>query len=241
MKISFIIFCYNEQDTIREVFNDCLNVANVMCEEYEIILVNDGSTDSTGKICDDLSRENSNTKTISHPLNLGIGMALRSGYNAATKEFICAIPGDAQFDVHELLVTKPFQTNVYYSFYRPQTNYTLYRKILNWANRLFNQHMLAVYLRDVNWIKVYRKEHLELTNPQLNSSLIESEICAKLYKSNIVPIEIPSNYLPRKGGQSKGGSWKTLRKAIAETTKLWWVVFNFKHSKPKLAQKQSAY
>jgi len=154
-------------------------------------------------------------------------MALKSGYLSASQEYVCAIPGDGQFDISELMRVNSFYNNVYYSFYRPFTNYSWYRKFLTWVNRIFNQYVLAVYLRDVNWIKVYRKDQLVMVKPQLKSSLIESEICAKLYKCGIMPIEIPSNYLQRSFGKAKGGNWSTLNKAIAETTKLWWVVSNF--------------
>lgn len=228
MNISIIIFCYNEEDNLLQVFLRTLEAMEVMSTDFEIIIVNDGSTDGTNARCLEIVSNYPQVKLITHPKNYGIGRALRSGYSAATKEFVCAIPGDGQFDVKELLQVKPFNKAVYYSFYRPQTNYSFYRQCLTRFNRLFNQHILAVYLRDVNWIKVYRREQIGLANVQLQSSLIESEICAKLYKLRILPIEIPSAYLLRSSGASKGGNWSTLRKAISETVKLWWVVQTFK-------------
>ncbi len=228
MNYSIIIFCFNEQGTLNGVFQDTLAFLNENLVQSEIIIVNDGSTDDTFLVCEQILKDYPGIKIINHERNLGIGMALRSGYKAAKNEFVCAIPGDGQFDIKELYQVKPFDQKVYYSFYRPQTNYSFYRSCLTWFNRLFNQHMLAIYLRDVNWIKVYRKEQLDLVSPVLRSSLIESEICAKLFKLNIHSIEIPSVYLERKSGISKGGSWNTLKKAIAETIRLWWVVFSFK-------------
>lgn len=191
---------------------------------YEIIVVDDGSTDKTSAICQNIATHNQNVKLICHKKNLGIGMALRCGYQNARFEYVCAVPGDGQFNISELTQVRPFDNSIYYSFYRLETNYSWYRSILTWFNRFFNQHMLAIYLRDVNWIKVYRKEQLELVDPQLKSSLIESEICAKLYKLKILPIEIPSQYHLRAYGDSKGGNWNTLSKAALETIKLWWLV-----------------
>ncbi len=213
------------------VFNQLFYLLPKISDDFEIIIVNDGSTDETARECEQLLYVHSFVKLITHSKNMGIGMALRSGYSAASKEYVCAVPGDGQFNVDELRQVKPFPLNIYYSFYRPQTHYSIYRMCLTWGNRLFNQHILAVYLRDVNWIKVYRREHIAMANPQLHSSLIESEICAKLYKSEIMPIEIPSDYLPRNSGKSKGGGIKTLRMALRETLKLWWVVFKYKSAK----------
>ncbi|MCW5906348.1 MAG: glycosyltransferase family 2 protein [Chitinophagales bacterium] len=228
MRFSIIIFAYNEVNSLSTVFYDVLNFLSGTSEDYEIILVNDGSSDGTDMLCSQLKDSNPNVTLITHPNNKGIGMALRSGYMAATKEYVCAIPGDGQFNIDELRAVQPFDANTYYSFYRPQTNYNRYRNTLTWINRLFNQHVLGIFLRDVNWIKVYRKEQIHFANPQLKSSLVESEICAKLYKAGVMPVEIPSQYLPRKSGVAKGGNWKTLRKAIAETLKLWWTATTFK-------------
>lgn len=228
MNISIIIFCYNEGENISPVISSALSLLTEIMEQFEIIIVDDGSTDDTIEICKIIAAQNSRINIVRHAINKGIGMALRSGYEFAKYEYVCAIPGDGQFDVKELIHVKPFSKNIFYSFYRYNAQYSLYRNCLTWVNRLFNQHILGVYLRDVNWIKVYRKEQIELVNPVLRSSLIESEICAKLYKMNVMPIEIPSVYHTRYFGKSKGGSWKTVRKAVAETYKLWRVVVSFK-------------
>lgn len=212
------------------VFREALNFVVCFCQEYEIIMVDDGSTDDTAGVMEKIKHKHPQVILIKHPKNLGIGWALRNGYQTATKDFVCAIPGDGQFDINELKQVRPFLNNIYFAFYRQTTNYSAYRSILTWMNRLFNQHVLSVYLRDVNWIKVYRKEQLLMVDPVLKSSLIESEICAKLYKAGVYPLEIPSHYLPRAEGTAKGGSWNTLRKVIREIIKLWWVVTRYKYT-----------
>jgi glycosyltransferase involved in cell wall biosynthesis len=230
LNISIIIFGYNEQGNILKVFQNVREFLELHSRDYEIIIIDDGSNDNTPVICDEIIKTHHSVKIINHSRNMGIGMALRSGYEIATKEYVCAIPADGQFNVFELDVVKPFKKNLYYSFYRPQTNYSIYRKCLTWGNRLFNQHILSVFLRDVNWIKVYRREQLDMVKPELKSSLIESEICAKLYRHGVLPIEIPSAYLERKFGVSRGGSWNTLRKAIVDLFFLFWVVVTYQPS-----------
>jgi glycosyltransferase involved in cell wall biosynthesis len=224
LNISIIIFCNNEQDNIENVIQSVKQVANSFADSYEIIVVDDGSTDATSE----RMKKISGIKSFVHPVNRGIGGALRTGYAAASKEFVCAIPGDAQFDVNELLQIKPFGKHAFYSFFRPSTNYSLYRRFLNFSNNIFNRFFLGLKIKDVNWIKVYRKEQLELVNIQLNSSLLESEICAKLISLECLPIELPSLYLPRTSGEPKGGNWKTLRLAISEMWLLYLIINRFK-------------
>jgi dolichol-phosphate mannosyltransferase len=224
LKISFIIFSYNEEKNIAGVIASVVSIAQTLSESYEIIVVDDGSTDGTVEVI----MEFNGVKKIIHQTNKGIGMALLSGYRESKMEYVCAIPGDGQFDAGELLIIKPFDNKTFYSFYRPQTNYSFYRKLLNSFNRIFNHIVLGISIRDVNWIKVYKKEQLDSIGIELSSSILESEICAKLIKSGCKVIELPSTYHNRKFGDSKGGSWKTLSKAIKEMFKLYISVKKFK-------------
>jgi glycosyltransferase involved in cell wall biosynthesis len=223
LNISIVIFCYNERESVELVILSSIELANKLCETYEIIVVDDGSNDGSHE----LLGQYKSIKYIRHPQNKGIGAALRTGYQAATKEYVCAVPGDGQFDISELLAIKPFKFDKFYSFYRPSTNYSAYRKALTKINKLFNKYILGINLKDVNWIKVYRKEHLDFVNPELYSSIVESEICCKLIKSGCLPIELPSVYHQRTSGEAKGGKWYTLIKAINEIVVLYIVTKRF--------------
>ena len=229
LPISLIVFCYNEAGNIGRVVDLCMRLLPELSSDYELIIVDDGSTDGTA---DELLTKVGNfdsVKVIRHEVNKGIGHALRSGYDAASKEFVCAIPGDNQFELDLLREVKPFDDATFYAFYRINTvGYNRYRKLLSWANRLFNQHVLGIFLRDVNWVKVYRRSQLHAIQPKLTSSLVESEICAKLYRRGVRPIEMPTTYLRREFGQPKGGGWKTLRLAIRDMSRLVWVVYGYR-------------
>jgi len=230
MNISIIIFCYNEEGAIASVISQCQKnlVTSKIFSDHEIIVVNDGSSDNTPAIIESFAGSGSQIRCIHHPQNLGIGMSLRSGYEAAKLEYVCAVPGDGQFDSGELNNIKPFDNKVFYSFFRTQNNYGPYRYLLTWFNKAYNILFLGLKLRDVNWIKVYRKEQVLFTNPQMKSSLIESEISAKLQKAGARAIELESVYHRRESGEEKGGSWKTLRKALSEMRILYIEVRRFK-------------
>jgi hypothetical protein len=95
-------------------------------------------------------------------------------------------------------------------------------------NKKINAVFLGLKLRDVNWVKIYKNEDLKNLNLQIRSSLIESEISAKLFFIGRKIIEIESKYLPRAYGQSKGASWAILKKAIFDTMLLIRVIGKFR-------------
>ncbi|HOK38246.1 MAG: glycosyltransferase family 2 protein [Bacteroidales bacterium] len=218
---SIIIFVYNEQDAIKSVIESSLRVLNKLNQEKsELIIVNDGSIDNTLKIIQNF--DDKRIRIINHTKNKGIGEALLSGYKAAQYENICAIPGDGQFNPEELIPFAEFDNNTFISFYRTQkTRYTVFRKILSLFNRILNRYFLNIKIRDVNWVKIYKKQFFDKITPVLTSSLVESEICAKMIRSGFKIIEVESTYHPRQGGVSKGASLKTIFLVLRETIKLY--------------------
>ena len=100
--ISFFFPAFNDAGTIRLLVEDGLRVLPTLTDDFEIIIVNDGSFDETGPIADELAAQYSQVRAIHHPLNLGYGAALRSGFGAASKDLIFYTDGDRQFDVGEL-------------------------------------------------------------------------------------------------------------------------------------------
>lgn len=227
MKWSLIIFCFNEEQTIQDVILDC---NEFLIERHqgngEIIFVNDGSTDRSLIIAESLLLKVPQLRIINHEKNMGIGATLNSGYNSALGEYICAIPGDGQFSIHELYQLTDFNDDFFVSFYRVKKNYNFYRTFLTNLNGIINALFNNIYLKDVNWVKVYKKSQLSAIKRVLNSSLVESEIVGKLLKNKITPIQYPSTYLPRKAGYPKGGSFKTLLLALKDAFSLINIVRN---------------
>ncbi|MCO5229663.1 MAG: glycosyltransferase [Chitinophagales bacterium] len=229
MKWSIIIFCYNEEFNIAKTIQDVINwLSTPNYFGSEIIIINDGSTDKTADVIQSFIGKFSNLSIINLEYNQGIGNALNKGYDLAVNQYVCAVPGDGQFDVNELSNVNEFGFNEFVTFYRLSKDYNLYRSFLTSFNQQFNKRILKLNVPDVNWIKVYRLEQLSKQHRQLNSSLVESEICAKLIKQGYRHFDYPSQYLRREFGQAKGGSWNTLKKAIMEVFHLYLTVSKYK-------------
>jgi len=224
VNISIIIFFFNEAGTLKNVFDRTLSMLQnaEMFHSYEIILVNDGSVDGSLEIAEEIAKEYPETVYfLTHKKNKGIGEALKSGYKHATLEYICAIPADNQFAVEQLLNIHSFSNEEFISFYRVSNQvYSPYRNLLSKLNKWFNQIILRMDMKDVNWIKVYRKDQLDGIKVELSTSIVESEICAKLFRMNCTPSELPSTYEARTSGESTAGSARNLVFVALETINL---------------------
>ena len=219
---SVIILCYNEEGNLKIVVSDLLKTLSQMqVTDFEIIIVNDGSTDKSSEVINGLSQEIPQIILKDHVTNLGIGQAIRTGLNVAQKENVMVMAGDGQFNLEDLVPHAEVEKDTIVSFYRVDKGpYTAFRHFISNFNRVLNRYILGANIKDVNWVKIYKKENLNSINLELKSSLIETEIVTKLLKNSIKLEEYQTVYLPRIYGEPKGASFKVVSMALMELIRL---------------------
>jgi len=227
---SIVVFCYNEVGTIKEIVELICSIFDTSKKGlYEVVIVDDGSTDGSVEKIDKVAELRRDVvKVVKHVKNKGIGETLHDGYLASKNENLTAIPADGQFNVRELVPYMNIDENTFVSFYRLENvQYTTFRNFLSFLNKGVNKILNGMALKDVNWVKIYKTKAVQSFDLKLRSSLIESEICAKLLRSGYTANEVLSYYHPRVSGVSKGASFKIIRQALRETAKLIWVMQRF--------------
>lgn len=219
---SIVILCYNEEGNLRVVVNDLLETLKKMrVDDFEILIVDDGSTDNSKEIIMELANITPQIKLLEHRINRGIGEAIRTGFFAATKQNVMAMAGDGQFNLKDLVPHANIKKDTMVSFYRIDKGpYTAFRHFISNFNRWLNEYVLGAKIRDVNWVKIYKKENLDSINLELKSSLVETEIVTKLLRNSINLEEYQTVYLPRLYGEPKGASFKVVSMALLELIKL---------------------
>ena len=189
MKLSIIIPCYNEEHTIQQVIRMVQNVLEK--SEYEIILVDDASTDNSKKIINKISQKEDKVRVIRHEVNFGKGAALRTGINVSTGDVIIIQDADLEYDPSEYgRLLNPIKTGkadvVYGSRFRGGEEVKVlyyWHKVgnifLTWLSNMFSN----LNLTDMeSGYKVFRKEVLDQITIEENRFGFEPEITAKLAK-----------------------------------------------------------
>src|SRR3989338_9283261 len=217
---------FNEEGNVEMLVKKAIDVLEKLKLEYEIILVNDGSTDGTKEKTEKLAKENPRIKAINHPKNLGYGEALKSGFYNAKYDTIVYTDGDGQFDFSE--VTKFLEKIEDYDLvlgYRIKRQDPFFRILFKkgWQFSLWT--FFALTLRDVDCgFKMVRKKVLEKI-PHLESTrgaMINAELAIKTKRSGLKIAEVGVNHYPRLSGKPTGASLDVIAKSYIDLISLWW-------------------
>ena len=212
MKLSIVIPIYNEESTLIEITNKVLN-ADKCGLGFEIIFIDDSSSDKTPKITKNISQENKNVKVIRHSKNLGKGAALRNGFKAATGDIILIQDADLEYDPSEYpKLISPILNGkadvVYGSRFRSeQETRVLYfwHRIANGLLTLMSNMFTNLNLTDMETCyKVFRNEILEQVKLVENRFGIEPELTAKISRvPNVRIYEVGIAYFGRTYAEGK--------------------------------------
>lgn len=208
MKLTIIIPCYNEEDTIAEVIQRVKDVSIPI--EKEILIINDGSTDKTPEILSKIK----GVRVITHATNQGKGVAIQTGIKNATGNIVIIQDADLEYSPENIpSLIKPIidgKADVvlgsrFLGQHKGMTkSHFVGNKILTYTARVLYGHKLTDVMTGY---KVFRKEVLESLELKSKEFEIETELVAKVLKKNYRIVEVPISYGYRKKGESKIG-WK---------------------------------
>ena len=222
VSISVFFPCYNEQDNVAQTVKRALAVLEKLGADFEVIIVNDGSSDSTGRIADEIAGQNSRVKVVHHPTNLGYGAALQSGFKTAAKKLVFYTDGDGQFDINEMPPLLPLMMQYdIVSCYRLNRQDNLIRKINGWCWTKLVCLLFGMKIRDVDCaFKLYKREifdNIELTS---TGALIDTEVLARAIRRGYTITQKGVHHYPREAGKQTGANPAVILRAFKELFKL---------------------
>jgi glycosyltransferase involved in cell wall biosynthesis len=216
--LSIVLPAYNEEENVASAVEEVSATAQQLGVDYEIILVNDGSTDRTGEIARELEQRIPNFRLVEHYPNRGYGGALKAGFAAATKDLIAFTPADKQFVFGEIirLLERIDQADIV-SGYRANRQDPFIRKFnaLGWNTLV---RVLFGYLcRDIDCgFKLFRREVLDHVNVISNGAMIDTEFLAGAKARGFRIAEAEVTHLPRVAGHPTGANVRVILKAFRD-------------------------
>ena len=210
MKISIVVPCFNEIETIKEITSKIVNTLNKY--QYEILVIDDCSTDGSLKILNEIQSNNKNIKILSNSKNLGKGASLRKGFEEATGEIICIQDADLEYDPIDLikminLIIEGSADVVFGSRFRgngPVRANLYINRVANFIITTLTNIFTNLSLTDIECCyKVFKKKDIQKIDLKENRFGIEPELTIKLANLNLKIFEVGISYYGRTKDEGK--------------------------------------
>jgi glycosyltransferase involved in cell wall biosynthesis len=204
-----------------------VQAAAELTPDYEVVIVNDGSSDATAEVADELARTYPHVRVIHHPKNRGYGGALQTGIRSATKELIFYTDGDAQYDPAELALLwaqlTPDADLV--NGYKISRSDPLHRIIIGRLYHHIVSLMFGLKMRDVDCdFRLMRRSMFERVELVKNSGVICLEMMKKVQDAGFHIVEVPVHHFHRAFGKSQFFNFRRIFKTGVDVLRLWFVL-----------------
>ncbi|SNS18685.1 Glycosyltransferase involved in cell wall bisynthesis [Humidesulfovibrio mexicanus] len=202
--LSIVIPAYNEEANIRATVEDILWAIGDRFHDFELIIVDDGSADATGRIIDELAASNRHIRAEHNPHNMGFGASYKRGVSLARMNYVGIIPGDNEIVGHSIAaildlvgsadIIVPFTMNMEVRPYSRRLFSRLYTLIMNM--------LFTCELQYYNGPVIHRRDVLMSTPINTSGFAFQSTLLVRLVRSGRSFIEVPMYLRPRLGGRS---------------------------------------
>lgn len=220
--LGVVLPAWNEEAVIAQTVHKVVATLSEVAPEYEVLVVDDGSTDHTGAIADALAAENSHVRVVHNRPNKGYGGALIAGFNAVSKELTFFMDADGQFDIQDItkLLEHLGEANAVLGYRKHRQDPPL--RIVNaWGWKLLMRLLFGLNVRDVDCaFKLYPTDLVRRANVQAQGAMVNTEMLVKLHRLGYTWVEVPVNHYPREGGKATGANIRVILRAFRELLKL---------------------
>jgi glycosyltransferase involved in cell wall biosynthesis len=228
--LSIFFPMWNEEDYVERAISAATAICTQMVADgiigdYELIIVDDKSTDRTPEIADALADKDAHVRVVHHPVNRKLGGSIKTGFETATGDLVLYSDADLPFDFEEvpraIRLLRLYDADLVsaYRFDRTGEGYT--RAIYTFFYNLFVRTMFGVKVRDINFaFKLLRRRVLDNIELRSEGSFIDAELIIRAQRSGFELQQFGVDYFPRTRGQSTLSSFGVIRTIIAEMVRL---------------------
>ena len=214
---------YNEEDNIeRQVRGVDEVLRDMRFDDYEVLVVDDGSHDGTRAVCEGMKESVPKLRLLVHEVNRGYAMALRTGFTSAAMPLVFYTDADNQFDVRELKNLLPgiddYDIVCGFRIYRFDP---FSRLVLSWGYNLLVRVLFRIRVRDVDCaFKLFRREVFDRISIESKKFFVDTEILAKASREGMKMTEVGVRHYPRTAGESTVRASHVIS-TLAEIASMW--------------------
>ncbi|HUF22753.1 MAG TPA: glycosyltransferase family 2 protein [Vicinamibacterales bacterium] len=215
----------NDSGTIASLVITAIQAAQSVTPDFEVIVVNDGSADHTAAVADELARQYPQVKVVHHAVNRGYGGALRSGFAAASKEFVFYTDGDAQYDPSELtLLWHAMRPGVdLVNGYKISRSDPLHRIFIGRVYHHTVRLLFGLKVRDVDCdFRLMRRSIFDRVRLEKNSGVICLEMMKKVQDAGFRIAQVPVHHYHRTHGKSQFFNFRRIGRTAVDVGRLWY-------------------
>lgn len=228
-ELSLFFPFWNEEKNIENVVLSAIPVLDSVASKWEIIMVDDGSSDKTLLRAQELVNQNKNLRLVSHMPNRGYGAALKEGFLNSNYKYVAFTDGDGQFDISEIskFVEEINKSDVVIGFRKKRKDSPVRHILMNML-KVWDFIFFRFYFQDIDCgFKMFKKEALDKLMPlRSEGAMITTEILAKAKNKKLKIKEIEVSHYPRKFGEQSGANIPVVIRAILESFILWFDIHN---------------
>jgi glycosyltransferase involved in cell wall biosynthesis len=242
--ISAFFPAYNDGGTIGSLVVTTLNTLAELTDDYEVVVVENGSSDYTVQVLEELARQYDRFRYLAHREALGYGGALRVGFATCRKELIFYTDGDAQYDPREIKLLLPAMTDGVdvVNGWKIERHDPLHRIVIGRAYHHFVKFMFGFKLRDVDCdFRLLRREVFDVIDLESPDGTICLELVKKLQDAGFTFAEVPVHHYHRTYGKSQFFNFRRLSRVLPHVAWLWWKLVIRREHIQRIAARRAAF
>lgn len=223
LELSIFFPAYNEAENITDSIKHALTAVKKITDRYEVIVVNDGSSDTTGKIAEDIASRNDKVRVIHHARNQGYGAAVWSGIQAARYRYVFFTDADLQFDLAELEnLAKYVPSYRVVIGYRAKRRDPFMRLVNAKGWNILNRLLFGLKVRDIDCaFKIFERDLVAALPVKSRGAAMSAEMLIRLARDGVIFKEVPVTHLPRRKGSATGANPAVIVRAFKELLTLY--------------------
>lgn len=224
MYFSVIVPIYNEEElleeSIKKYLKDCKKISN----QFEIIIVNDGSTDKSIDICNKLKSKFEEVRVLLHKKNLGVGKAIVNGFKQAKGDWMFVDPIDQPFKITDIKKFLPlFLDNDLIVVVRTDRSAnSIFRKLTSIINYLLIKILFRIDIHDFQFVQFYKRTYIKNVNIISTDTFVPPELIIRAKLSGSKIAEVKTKFYKRTKGNSKYYSLSRYYRTIKEMLVFWY-------------------